>query len=54
MKETLYERKGRVIINLKTKEAKHHESNNLARRASRQIQIEADRALGLGTLRRVK
>ena len=51
MKETKYERKGMTIFNLETGEKKTFKSNNKAKQASHKIQMDADKALGRGTLR---
>jgi hypothetical protein len=51
MKTAQYARKGKIIINLTTGEKHTHRWNNQAKRASRKIQMEADGALGRGTLR---
>lgn len=51
MKEATHMRRGKVIIDLATGEAKDHSSVNKAKRASRQMQMSADGRLGAGTVR---
>lgn len=51
MSECKFTRKGKTIINLKTGEVKAFDSINQAKRESRKTQMEADGAIGRGTLR---
>ena len=51
MKPALYERNYHTLKDLETGERKALKSANAAKRASRKIQIEADGALGLGSVR---
>ena len=51
MKQAEYMRRGKVIINLATGEAKDHSSINAAKRASHGLQMRSDGRLGAGTLR---
>lgn len=48
--ETRYTRKGKIIIDTVTGEAKEHKTVNAAKRASREIQMEEDKGLGRGVL----
>ncbi len=54
MKKPDYTRKGQQIINLVTGVVEDFKTVNLAKKRSRQIQMDADRdCLGRGTLRRM-
>ena len=50
MKPTKYERKGKTIFDLENKTKKVYVYHNEAKRASLEIQMAADGALGRGTL----
>ena len=51
MKETKYIRTGNRIKNVETGAEEQYKSTNKAKKASWKIQMDADRSLGLGTVR---
>lgn len=51
MKQAEYTRKGKQLINLTSGVVENFKRVNQAKRASRGIQMDADRALGRGTVR---
>ncbi len=51
MKPTTHVRKGREIRSSDPKDAKMYESINLAKKASRKIQMAQDKGLGRGTVK---
>ena len=50
----MYVRKGKTITHKPTGESTTHKSINAAKRASRQLQMEEDGALGRGSVRVIK
>ena len=53
MKQAQYTRKGKQLINLTSGVVENFKRVNQAKRASRGIQMDADMALGRGTVRRL-
>ena len=51
MKKVKYERKNDTIHNLETGKKTMHKSINLAKKESRKLQMDEDKALGRGCLR---
>lgn len=53
MKDPEFTRKGKQVINLSTGEVKDFKTINQAKSHSHTLQMEADKGLGRGTLRRI-
>lgn len=54
MSKLKYERKGKLIQDLDTKEVTDHKSKNKAKKASRLLQMSSDGGLGRGCLEVIK